>query len=116
MAKLVQEEELEVYKPQFQTEPRIYYANLYRFTHCFIAGSVALKDVDECADGAQITLKRLPEGTSFFAETNNYGDFKIDGLEKKSGQYSLKVSYPGYQAQEMNINLTTSINVGIVLL
>jgi ferredoxin len=114
MQRLIEAEKLELYKPQYQTEPRVYYANLYRYTNCFVAGSVALKDIDECAEGAQITLKRLTGGTIRSAETNNYGDFKIDGLERNSGEYSLKIAYPGYQSQELNVNLKESVNVSTV--
>ena len=114
MGRLVEAEELEVYKPDYQTEPRVYYTNLYRYTGCFIAGSVALKDVDECAEGAQITLMRLTGGITHSAETNNYGDFKIDGLERESGEYSLNIAYPGYQPQELNVILDESINVGVL--
>jgi len=116
MGRVVEAEKLEVYKPRYQTEPRVYYANLYRYTGCFIAGSVALKDVDECAEGAQITLKRLTGGITHSAETNNYGDFKIDDLERDSGEYSLNIAYPGYQPQELNVILKESINVGVLRL
>jgi HSP20 family molecular chaperone IbpA len=77
---------------------------------------VALKDVDECAEGAQITLKRLTGGITHSAETNNYGDFKIDDLERDSGEYSLNIAYPGYQPQELNVILKESINVGVLRL
>ena len=116
MQRIVESEQLDQYKPHYQTEPRVYYANLDRFTHCFIAGSVALKDIDECAEGAQITVKQLTGGTIHSAETNNYGDFKVDGLERDSGIYSLKITYPGYQPQDMKVNLKESVNIGTVLL
>jgi hypothetical protein len=116
MQRLVEAENLEIYRPQYQTEPRVYYANLYRFTHCFIAGSVALKDIDECAEGARITLELLSTGTIHSVETNNYGDFKIDGLQRNLGESCLKVAFPGYQTQEFNLNLMESINVGTVYL
>jgi Fe-S-cluster-containing dehydrogenase component len=114
MERVVEAEKLEIYKPQYQTEPRVYYANLYRYISCFIAGSVALKDIDECAEGAQITLNRLTGGITHSAESNNYGDFKIDGLERNSGEHSLNITYPGYRTQELSVNLKESINVGIV--
>jgi ferredoxin len=114
MQRLIEDKKLEPYKPEYQTEPRVYYANLYRYTNCFIAGSVALKDIDECAEGAQITLTNLSGGRNHLVETNNYGDFKFDGLERNSGEYSLKIEYPGYQTQELNVNLKESNNVVIV--
>ena len=57
MQKVKESEKLEVYQPRYQTQPRVYYKNLYRYTRCFIAGSVALKDIDECAEGAKVTLR-----------------------------------------------------------
>lgn len=114
MQRIVEAEKLEQYKPQYQTEPRVYYANLYRFAASFVSGSVALKDIDECAEGAQITLKLLTWETIHMAETNNYGDFKIDGLERNGGECSLKITYSGYQTQELYLYLKESINVGTV--
>ncbi len=115
MAKLKESEKLEVYQPQHQTGPRVYYKNLYRYTRCFIAGSVALKDTDECAEGAKVTLKNGSGNVIDTDVTNNYGDFKIDDLEK-SGKYSLEVEYPGYQKQELSVVLEDSINVGTIFL
>ena len=115
MEKLKESEKLKVYQPQYQTEPRVYYKNLYRFTKCFIAGSVALKDTDECAEGAKITLRNGSGKVIDTVVTNNYGDFKIDDLEK-SGKYSLEVEYPGYQKQELGVDLEDSINIGTIFL
>ncbi len=115
MAKLKESEKLEAYQPQHQTGPRVYYKNLYRYTKCFVAGSVALKDTDECAEGAKVTLKNGSGNVINTAVTNNYGDFKIDDLEK-SAKYSLEIEYPGYQKQELGVILKDSINVGAILL
>jgi Fe-S-cluster-containing dehydrogenase component len=109
-------EELEVYQPQFQTKPRVYYKNLYRFTKCFITGSVALKDTDECAEGALVTLKDSSGETLCTAKTNNYGDFRFDDLEENSGAYSVEVEHPGYQVQSLAVDLQASVNVGTIFL
>jgi Fe-S-cluster-containing dehydrogenase component len=116
MQRIIEAERLDVFNPQFQTKPRVYYANLHRYTHCFIAGSVALHDIDECAEGAEIILEHLAGGTIYSSETNNYGDFRVDGLEKNSGSYNLKITYPGYTPQKTKVNLKKSINVGTILL
>ena len=115
MEELKESEKLKVYQPQYQTGPRVYYKNLYRFTKCFIAGSVALKDTDECAEGAKITLRNGSGEVINTVVTNNYGDFKIDDLEK-SGKYSLEVEYPGYQKQELGVDLEDSTNIGTIFL
>lgn len=116
MQKLKESEELEVYQPQYQTGPRVYYKNLYRYTKCFIAGGVALEDIDECAEGARITLRNGAGRVIATAVTNNYGDFKIDNLEENSGEYGLEVEYPGYPIQELSGELEDSINVGTIFL
>ena len=86
MEKVKKSENLEVYQPQYKAKPRVYYKNLYRYTRCFVAGSVALQDIDECAEGAKITLKKGAKKVVDKTVTNNYGDFKIDNLEEKSGK------------------------------
>jgi Fe-S-cluster-containing dehydrogenase component len=116
MQALSASEGLEVYRPELQTRPRVHYANLYRYTHCFIAGNVALEDVDECADGAQVSLKDGSGQVIGSAVANNYGDFRIDGLGGNSGTYELEVAYPGYQRQVRRVDLAESINVGTIFL
>jgi hypothetical protein len=49
-------------------------------------------------------------------EANNYGDFKIDCLEKNSGEYSLEIEYKGYNAQKVKVDLKNSVSIGTVLL
>ena len=116
MQKIIESEDLEVYQPQYKTKPRIYYKNLYRYTRCLIAGSVALRDMDECADGAKVTLIRGSNKKIDETTTNNYGDFKFDNLEEDSGNYSMEIEYPGYKKQTLNIDLKTSMNLGTIFL
>ena len=116
MQKIIKSENLEVYQPQYKTRPRVYYKNLYRYTRCFIAGNVALRDTDECAEVARVTLSKGSNKTIAETETNNYGDFKFDNLEENSGKYSLDLEYPGYEKKRLEIDLKTSINVGTIFL
>jgi Fe-S-cluster-containing dehydrogenase component len=116
MQALVESEQLEVYQPQFGTKPRVYYKDLYRYTRCFVAGNVALEDVDECAEGAKVTLIDASGGIAGTALCNNYGDFRLDKLEANSGTYRLEVEYPGYQKQTVSLDLGQSVNVGTVFL
>jgi Fe-S-cluster-containing dehydrogenase component len=115
MQQRVETQKLEVLHPEYGLEPRVYYKNLYRYNKCFIAGSVALNDADECAEGAKVTLKNGSGSTVGTAEANNYGDFKIDNLEEGSS-YSLEVEYSGYQKQELQVDLETSTSVGTIFL
>jgi hypothetical protein len=116
MQTIKKSEFLEVYQPQYKTKPRVFYKNLYRYTRCFIAGSVALKDKDECAEGASVTLIKDPKMKMGDAKTNNYGDFKIDNLEENSGKYSLAIELPGYQKKELSVDLKASVNLGTIFI
>jgi len=116
MQQKAESEQLEYLHPQYGLEPRVYYKNLYRYTKCFIAGSVALSEPDECADGAKVTLKDGLGKVIATTVTNNYGDFKFDALEANSGKYSLDIEYPEYGKQELSVDLEKSINIGTVFL
>lgn len=109
-------EDLEVFHPEYGLKPRVFYKNLYRYDKYFIAGSVVLKDVDECAEGAQIVLKDNSGKVLITAEANNYGDFKFDNIVTKAGKYSLEVEYPGYAKQEVSVELTESTYIGAFFL
>jgi Fe-S-cluster-containing dehydrogenase component len=115
MRKMVKTENLDVLYPEFNTKPRVYYKNLYRYEKCFISGNVALQDTDECAEGAKVVLSKGTK-TLGSAETNNYGDFRIDNLDEKSGKYNLEIKYSGYKTQKVSVDLKESINIGTVLL
>ncbi len=116
MQQVVEANKLETYHPEYGLKPRVYYKNLYRYTRSFISGSVALKDVDECAEGAKVTLKNSLGKVVDTAATNNYGDFKIDNLKGESGQYILEVEYSGYERQELRFDLKESVDVGTIFL
>ena len=116
MQKIVESKKLEVLSPEFGTSPRFYYRNLYRFTHCFIAGSVALKDTDECAEGAVITLFDSSDKKVSETKANNYGDFKFDGLVENSGKHRLEIEYADYKKGDFKTEITVSVNIGTVFL
>ncbi|MBU2498373.1 MAG: carboxypeptidase regulatory-like domain-containing protein [Proteobacteria bacterium] len=115
MEKIKKAEDLEVLQPDLKTKPRVYYKNLYRYDKCFIAGSVALQDKDECAEGAKVTLSKGKKAVGN-VETNNYGDFKIDRLEENSGRYTLEVAFPGYKSKKVEVDLKESVSVGNIFL
>ena len=117
MAQIIKDENLEVLHPEYKTAPRVYYKNLYRFFQCFIGGTVAIRvgDTTDCAEGARVTLfkdsTRIAE-----AVTDNYGDFKFDKLEENSGRYRLEIVLEGHEKKTLEVDLTTSKNVGTILL
>ena len=55
MARMAREEGLEVMKPEAGTRPRVYYRNLWRYSKCFIGGSLSAEanGIVDCVEGAQ---------------------------------------------------------------
>lgn len=106
----------EVYKPEFNTSPRIYYQNLHLFTRAFIAGNAAVQETDECAVGADVALLDAAGEKMAETTTNEYGDFKFHNLEKNSGPYKLVVEKPGYESLEMIVKVEAGLNVGTIFL
>jgi Fe-S-cluster-containing dehydrogenase component len=117
LRRVIETEKLQVLHPEYELQPRVYYKNLYRYTRCFISGSIATEvgGVDECVEGAEISLFR---GLTKIQETKSdaFGDFKFDDLERNSGNYRLEIAYPGKNVKMQEVKLRTSQNVGIVWL
>ena len=117
MEKLAVKEGLQVLRPELGTGPRVYYKHLYRFTHAFVGGSLSIlvDGVEECAEGATIFLfkdgKKIAETRS-----DNYGDFKIDGLLENSGRYLMEARYPGREKVSVEVEIRQSVYLGTILL
>lgn len=94
--------------------PRCFYKNLYRYSKCFISGSVASGDdtVSECAEGVRVQLLR---GDFVIAEqkTDDFGDFKFDMLSADGTVYSIAVGPEGGIEKKIDIKLEKSLSVGI---
>ncbi len=114
----VRSESLECYHPEGKTRPRVYYKNLYRFTRCFIGGSVAVKvkGREECAEGARVTLFNGNQEKIAESLTDNYGDFKLDRLEQDSGRYRLVIVLEGYETRTIEVDLKKSLYMGTIFL
>jgi Fe-S-cluster-containing dehydrogenase component len=117
MKQIIAQEKLEVLHPEYKTAPRVYYKNLYRYTRCFIAGDVAFKKdgITDCAEGARVTLSKDSQKISEVL-TDNYGDFKFDNLEEKSGRYTLEIAFKDYGKKTIEVDLAESKSVGTILL
>jgi Carboxypeptidase regulatory-like domain len=114
---MAREERLEVMKPELGTRPRVYYRNLWRYSKCFIGGSLSAEanGVVDCVEGASI---RLAKNGRIIAETtsDNYGDFKFDKLDEDSGSYVVEISAPGRRTRQLEARLGQSINLGEIRL
>jgi len=117
MRQKTREEGLEVLHPEYNTQPRIYYKNMHRYSKSFIGGDVAFKrdGIIDCAEGARVTLFKGSQQIGD-ALTDNYGDFKFDGLEEQSGRYTLAIVFAECKKRIVDVELTTSRNVGTVTL
>ena len=116
MTQLALEQNLEVIKPELGTRPRVYYKNLWRYTSCFIAGSVSAKakGAVDCVEGASVRL--LKSGAVVAqAKTDNYGDFKFDRLDENSGDYVVEIS-AGKAKKSVPARLGASISLGEIRL
>jgi Fe-S-cluster-containing dehydrogenase component len=112
MGKMAREQGLEVIKPELGTKPRVYYRNLWRFTTCFIGGTVSAEanGTVDCVEGANVRL--LKDGRCVGElKTDNYGDFKFDRLTEGSGRYVVEVTSNG-RSKQVDVELGVSTNIG----
>jgi Fe-S-cluster-containing dehydrogenase component len=116
MAAMVKEQALEVMQPEAGTRPRVYYRNLWRYSKCFIGGSVAAEagGAVDCVEGAAVRLLKdgVPVSTT---ETDNYGDFKFDRLDEGSGSYIVEIAGLG-RKKTVEAQLGVSLNLGEIRL
>jgi Fe-S-cluster-containing dehydrogenase component len=92
MARIRQDEQLEVLAPERDTRPRVYYKNLHRYSANFIGGAVLVEQPGavECAPDVTIELwqqQRLLQSVV----TDCFGEFKFDGLAPNSGTYTVRL-------------------------
>ena len=113
LAKLVEDQGLEVLKPELGTKPRVYYRYLCRYTRCFIGGTIST-EIDgavECVEGARVRL--LKDGVWLNdARSDAYGDFKFDRLAPDSGTYAIEIEVEGKATKVVEAKLGESINLG----
>lgn len=106
MAQRAKAEGLRTLKPELGTKPRVYYRNLHRADHAFIAGSVTAM-VDgrvECLEGAEVALLRSGDQIASTC-TDVFGDFKFDALGLHSGAYVVRISHPAHGQIERSANV-----------
>lgn len=84
---------LEIYHPEYQAEPRVYWKGLPK---PWIAGTVIDPVSDEVISGVAITSIDLFESGSVTVHSDEFGDFWIRGMEKDR-KYRVEASKAGYQ-------------------
>ncbi len=100
MKQIVEKEDLETLNPEYNTRPRVYYKNLYRYNKCFIGGSVAIikNKIEDCISGANVKLCK---------------NSKIidDKLPANSGEYEIEIEYKSIK-KSIKLNLNDSLFLG----
>ena len=65
---------------------------------------------DECAQGVKVVLEK--DGSQVASkETDLYGDFQFDGLEKEFG-YSVIIDHSGYSSVTLEVNSKIDVHLG----
>jgi Fe-S-cluster-containing dehydrogenase component len=117
MARIARDQGLETMRPELGTRPRVYYRNLWRFSTCFIAGSVSVErgGIVDCLEGATV---RLVKDGKLVAQmrSDNYGDFKFDRLAENSGAYTVEIEAAGRAKKAVEARLGQSISLGEIRL
>jgi Fe-S-cluster-containing dehydrogenase component len=98
---------LEAYLSALGTAPHVRYRNLFRFTRCFLAGSIATRREEgreECALGVCVSL--YDQEGKFLAETRTdaFGDFKFDDLAA-DGSFTLLIARTGEEGKRLFVSL-----------
>lgn len=117
MAARVEAEGLEPFHPQYGTRPRVWYKNLGRYTKCFIGGSVETETdgIVDCVAGARVVLSK--DGRQIQeTETDTYGDFRLDGLEPDSGNYTIEINQDQWGKKSLQVELGQSTYLGDIRL
>jgi len=112
VSKLVGSGKAEIFHPEHNTKPRVYYIGLERVTKNFLAASVVFGDVDECAEKVKATLVNKQSGEEKTALTDTYGVFEFTDLN--DGKYSLKIEYTGYAEKTVDVDLKADNYLGAI--
>jgi Fe-S-cluster-containing dehydrogenase component len=97
--------------------PSVYYRNLYRFQTCFIAGSLARKSDGQSDCVADATVRLFKNGALVEKTvSDDFGDFKFDGLSPRSGEYSIEIECQDQarKAIEVQVEGNESCSVGTI--
>jgi len=114
---LVAEQKLEHIQPGDTTRSRVHYRNLYRYTRAFVAGTLtcARNGIEDCVAGASLSLTQGAERIAE-ADSDDFGDFRIDGLLPQARNLRLRIAAAGYREQVLDIDMDNSRWLGEIRL
>jgi len=110
VAKLMTSPEAEIMHPEYELDEKVRYIGLPKR---FVAGTVVLSDVDECAVNAEVTLSG--NGQKKMVKTDSFGDFEFEGLPADT-DYTIQIAYPGYKSEDIATNTRIDISLGGITL
>ena len=113
MQQMVEREGLEDLRPDLATRPRVHYKNLWRYNRDFVAGTVSVErdGIVECLQGACVML-RCDGAVIGEADTDGFGDFKLDRLVADGKTCTLEIAAEGYAPVARDVVLADSVNLG----
>ncbi len=97
----------EVLKPEYGTQPRVYYLNLPKR---FVAGTVYDSIKEEVVVGATCNLTDVTSGRKYITTTDGFGDFWFEGLEVS--KFSLEIAGGNKTKTIDSINTEKDVNLG----
>lgn len=92
--------------PEYGCAERVLYLNIPKK---FIAGTVIFADTDQCAKGANVSLKG--DGVFENTVTDGFGDFWFDDLDGNK-DFQLEVQADGYGKVSRTVRTLNDVNVG----
>ena len=110
IAQIVKSCKTETLKPELNLKENVLYIGLPKR---FVAGTVVLKDKQECALNAQVEL--VDEKGTIKTTTNGFGDFEFEGLEANR-PVTVKITVPGYMAESVNCTTFNDAHLGAIYL
>lgn len=117
LAARVADEGWETLHPEYGTRPRVFYRNLHRYVACFVGGTLVAQanGVDDCVAGAKVEVSKDGRVVAS-ATSDDFGEFKVDGLGEDSGAHAVLVRANGYRDVRTTVTLGASRYLGIVRL
>ena len=117
LAARVADEGWETLHPEYGTRPRVFYRNLHRYVACFVGGTLVAQanGVDDCVAGAKVEVSKDGRVVAS-AMSDDFGEFKVDGLGEDSGAHAVLVRANGYRDARTTVTLGASRYLGIVRL
>ena len=109
MQAIVEEEGLEVLKPELGTKPRVYYKNTAPTRQHFIAGNISATISGELENISSATVRLLRDNETIMQTiTDDFGDFMFDGLDSDTSGYAVAVSHGQFDEKTFRISETVT--------